>query len=101
MKNKEKYDFMSKLIVIGDSGVGKTNIIIKFTEEYFKENYVATIGVDFKVKTLTIDDKKIRLQIWDTAGQERYRNITENYYKGAAGIVLVYAVNDRNTFTNL
>ena len=62
---------------------------------------MATIGVDFKVKTLAIDDKKIRLQIWDTAGQERYRNITETYYKGAAGIVLVYAVNDRNTFTNL
>lgn len=101
MKPKEKYDFMSKLIVIGDSGVGKTNIIIKFTEEYFKENYVATIGVDFKVKTIQIDDKKIRLQIWDTAGQERYKNITETYYKGAAGIVLVYAVNDRNTFLNL
>lgn len=92
---------MSKLIVIGDSGVGKTNIIIKFTEEYFKDNYVATIGVDFKVKTIQVDDKKIRLQIWDTAGQERYKNITETYYKGAAGIVLVYAVNDRNTFVNL
>lgn len=101
MKPKERYDFMSKLIVIGDSGVGKTNIIIKFTEEYFKENYVATIGVDFKVKTIQVDDKKIRLQIWDTAGQERYKNITETYYKGAAGIVLVYAVNDRNTFLNL
>ncbi len=69
MKPKERYDFMSKLIVIGDSGVGKTNIIIKFTEQYFKENYVATIGVDFKVKTIQVDDKKIRLQIWDTAGQ--------------------------------
>ncbi len=67
---------MSKLIVIGDSGVGKTNIIIKFTEEYFKDNYVATIGVDFKVKTIQVDDKKIRLQIWDTAGQQRYKNIT-------------------------
>ena len=60
---------MTKLIIIGDSGVGKTNIILKFTQEYFKDNYVATIGVDFKVKTLTINNKKIRLQIWDTAGQ--------------------------------
>lgn len=101
MKPKEKFDFMCKLIVIGDSGVGKTNIIIQFTEEYFKDNYVATIGVDFKVKNIQVDDKKIKLQIWDTAGQERYKNITEAYYKGAAGIVLVYAVNDRNSFMNL
>jgi Ras-related protein Rab-8A len=76
LKPKENYDFMAKLIVIGDSGVGKTNIILNFSEKEFKDNYVATIGVDFKVKTLEINNKRIKMQIWDTAGQERYRNIT-------------------------
>lgn len=98
MKTREVYDYMTKLIVIGDSGVGKTNIILKFTQEKFKDNYVATIGVDFKVKIVNVGDKKIKLQIWDTAGQERFRTITQTYYKGAAGIVLVYGINDRTTF---
>jgi small GTP-binding protein len=62
---------------------------------------VATIGVDFKARTLEMDGKRVKLQIWDTAGQERYRTITETYYKGASGIVLTYAINDRDSFTNL
>lgn len=65
----DKYDFMIKVIIIGDSGVGKTNLITRFCEDRFKDSYVATIGVDFKVKTITIDQKKYRMQIWDTAGQ--------------------------------
>lgn len=96
--SKEPYDFIFKVIIIGDSGVGKTNLILRFSEDSFKENYVATIGVDFKIKTLSVGDKKIRLQLWDTAGQERFRTITETYYKGAAGIVLTYSVDDRRTF---
>jgi Ras-related protein Rab-8A len=78
--------------------VGKTNMILRFSEGSFKENYVATIGVDFKIKTLSVGDKRIRLQLWDTAGQERFRTITETYYKGAAGIVLTYSVDNRRTF---
>lgn len=73
-------------------------MILRFSEGSFKENYVATIGVDFKIKTLSVGDKRIRLQLWDTAGQERFRTITETYYKGAAGIVLTYSVDNRRTF---
>lgn len=92
---------MFKVIVIGDSGVGKTNLILRFSDKHFNNNYVATIGVDFKIKTITIGDKRIRLQLWDTAGQERFRTITETYYKGAAGIILTYSIDDRKTFENI
>jgi small GTP-binding protein len=66
---KDTYDYMFKVIVIGDSGVGKTNLILRFGDKNFNNNYVATIGVDFKIKTITIGDKRVRLQLWDTAGQ--------------------------------
>ena len=69
MSSKEPYDFIFKVIIIGDTGVGKTNMILRFSENNFKENYVATIGVDFKIKTISLGDKRIRLQLWDTAGQ--------------------------------
>jgi Ras-related protein Rab-8A len=89
---------MAKVIIIGDSGVGKTNIITRFCENNFKDSYVATIGVDFKIKTITVGNRKYKLQIWDTAGQERFKNITQTYYKGAAGIILTYSISDRNSF---
>ena len=92
---------MLKVIVIGDSGVGKTNLITRFCENNFKDTYVATIGVDFKIKSLPINDKKIKMQIWDTAGQERFKNITQTYYKGAAGILLVYSMTDARSFENV
>lgn len=68
-RKDESYDYLVKLIIIGDSGVGKTNILMRFCEQDFKNNYVATIGVDFKIKTIQVDDKRFKLQIWDTAGQ--------------------------------
>lgn len=68
-KEKEGYDYLSKLVIIGDSGVGKTNILIRFCEKDFKDNYVATIGVDFKMKTINVEGVKYKLQLWDTAGQ--------------------------------
>ena len=89
------------MIVIGDSGVGKTNLITRYCENNFKNSYVATIGVDFKMKWMNIDGKKIKIQIWDTAGQERFKNITQTYYKGAAGIILVYSVTDSASFDNI
>lgn len=98
---KETYDYMFKVIVIGDSGVGKTNLILRFSDKNFNSNYVATIGVDFKIKTINIGDKRVRLQLWDTAGQERFRTITETYYKGAHGIVLTYSIDDRKSFENI
>jgi small GTP-binding protein len=92
---------MAKVIIIGDSGVGKTNLITRFCENSFKDSYVAIIGVDFKIKTLSVGDRRYKLQIWDTAGQERFKNITQTYYKGAAGIILAYSITDRNSFENV
>lgn len=100
-KNKNPHDVVLKVIIIGDSGVGKTNILTRYCEGIFKESYVATIGVDFKIKLIQHGDKKVKLQIWDTAGQERFKNITQTYYKGAAGIILVYAINNIESFRNL
>jgi Ras-related protein Rab-8A len=94
-------DLLVKVIIVGDSGVGKTNLLTYFCEGVFKDSYVATIGVDFKIKMLHIDNKKIKLQIWDTAGQERFRNITQTYYKGAAGILLAYSIADNKSFNSV
>ena len=96
-----KYDCMAKVIILGDSGVGKTNFITRFCENKFKQSYVATIGVDFKIKSVTVDDKRYKLQIWDTAGQERFKNITQTYYKGAAGIIVTFSIVDRTSFANI
>uniref|UniRef100_A0A8C4S7U6 small monomeric GTPase n=1 Tax=Erpetoichthys calabaricus TaxID=27687 RepID=A0A8C4S7U6_ERPCA len=79
----KKYDFLFKLLLIGDSGVGKTCLIIRFAEDNFNSTYISTIGIDFKVKTVEVDGKKIKLQVWDTAGQERFKTITTAYYRGA------------------
>lgn len=100
MKAK-KDDEVLKLIIIGDSGVGKTNILIRFCEDKFKSSYVATIGVDFKIKTIDVKGKPIKLQIWDTAGQERFKNVTQAYYKGAAGIIMIYSITEARTFENI
>lgn len=100
-RKDESYDYLVKLIIIGDSGVGKTNLLMRFCEQDFKSNYVATIGVDFKIKTIQVDDKRFKLQIWDTAGQERFKNITQTYYKGAVGIILTYSITDENSFDNI
>ena len=88
-------------MVIGDSGVGKSCLLIRFTEDTFSDSYITTIGVDFKIKTLEIDSKSCKLQIWDTAGQERFKNIISSYYKGAKGIMLVYDITDLESFQNL
>ena len=91
MESKREEESL-KLIIIGDCGVGKTNMLVRFCENTFKPNYIATIGVDFKIKTISVGKQRIKLQIWDTAGQERFRNVTQAYYKGAAGIILVYSI---------
>ena len=97
----KKYDFMSKLVIVGDASVGKTNILLRFTEDNFRLGHTSTIGVDFKVKTLQVEDRKIKFTLWDTAGQDRFRTMTSNYYKGADGIVFAYSVADRNSFNNV
>ena len=89
---------MIKLLLIGDSGVGKSALIMRFSEERFESNFVPTLGIDFKIKMVTLDEKKIKLQIWDTAGQERFRTITTAYYRGAQGILLCYDITSRESF---
>ena len=88
-------------MLLGDSCVGKSCLLVRFADDEFNQNYVSTIGVDFRFRSLRHNNKKIKLQIWDTAGQERYRTITNAYYKGADGIVLVFDLFDRSSFTNL
>jgi len=96
-----KYDYLFKIIVIGDSGVGKSCLLLRFADDTFSDTHIATIGVDFKIRTVELDQKIIKLQIWDTAGQERFRNITASYYRGAHGIILCYDVTDKDSFVHI
>jgi len=95
------YDFLIKLLLIGDSGVGKSCLLLRFSDDSFTTSFITTIGIDFKIKTIELDGKRIKLQIWDTAGQERFRTITTAYYRGAMGILLVYDVTDEQSFQNI
>jgi len=96
-----EHDYFFKILLIGDSGVGKSCLLLRFADDSWTETHISTIGVDFKIKTLTIDGKTVKLQIWDTAGQERFRTITSSYYRGAQGIILVYDCTDRESFNNV
>ncbi|CAG8640732.1 18435_t:CDS:2, partial [Racocetra persica] len=123
------YDYLIKLLLIGDSGVvtlsteelasafpssvnatlssflllrvGKSCLLLRFSDDSFTPSFITTIGIDFKIRTIELDGKRIKLQIWDTAGQERFRTITTAYYRGAMGILLVYDVTDERSFNNI
>eukprot|EP01114_Cavostelium_apophysatum_P003053 TRINITY_DN1278_c0_g1_i1.p1 TRINITY_DN1278_c0_g1~~TRINITY_DN1278_c0_g1_i1.p1 ORF type:complete len:218 (+),score=42.31 TRINITY_DN1278_c0_g1_i1:120-773(+) len=90
-----------KLLLIGDSGVGKSCLLLRFSEDSFAPSFITTIGIDYKIRTIELDGKKIKLQIWDTAGQERFRTITTAYYRSAMGVLLVYDVTDDKSFANI
>jgi Ras-related protein Rab-18 len=99
-------DYVFKILLIGDAGVGKSSILLQFTDGFFNENLQSTIGVDFKIKTIETDGvdgsrKNVKVTIWDTAGQERFRTLTSSYYRGAQGIILVYDVSRKDTFLGL
>ena len=95
------HDFLFKIVLSGDSGVGKSNILSRFTRNEFSIETKSTIGVEFATKAVTIESKVIKAQIWDTAGQERYRAITNAYYRGAVGALLVYDISRKSTFENV
>lgn len=95
------YDYLFKLVLIGDSGVGKSCLLLRFADDAFTESYISTIGVDFRFRTVKIDKKTVKLQIWDTAGQERFRTITSAYYRGADGIIMVYDVTAQDSFDHV
>jgi len=101
MSNGQEYDFLYKVVLIGDSGVGKSNLLSRFTRNEFNLETKSTIGVEFATRSIQADGKTIKAQIWDTAGQERYRAITSAYYRGAVGALLVYDIAKNVTFKNV
>jgi len=102
MKNTQSdYDHLLKYLIIGNSGVGKSCLLLRYSENEYSDKHIITIGVDFKIKSLTIDGQKVKTNIWDTAGQERFKNITVSYYKGASGVMLVYDITDKESFDKL
>ena len=99
--SEEDYDTIFKIVIVGDSGVGKTNLITRYLKNDFKPETKATIGVEFSDKKYIYKNKNIKIQIWDTAGQERYRSLTSMYYKGAKGAIFVYDISSKNSFENI
>ena len=101
MATPQDYDYLFKVLLIGNSSVGKSSLLLRFVDNQWNDLFVPTIGVDFKIRTMEIDNKNVKLQIWDTAGQERFKNITASYYRGAHGIFVVYDISDTESFKNI
>ena len=98
----QQKEFLYKILLLGDTSVGKTCFLMRYTDNTFQEIHISTIGLDYKLKNVQLEDGKIvKIQIWDTAGQDRFRSITKNYYKGAHGIILIYDVTDKKTYENV
>lgn len=100
-KSMGAYDYLIKLMLIGDSGVGKSSLLLRFSDDSFDMNCTPTIGIDFKLRTIELDSKKIKLQLLDTAGQERFKTITTAHYRNAMGILLVYDITNDQSFRNI
>ena len=101
LHKEPNFDYLFKILLIGDSGVGKSSIMTRYIDGHFSETFISTIGVDFKIRNVEVEGKNIKLQVWDCAGQERFRSITSSYYRGAHGVLLVYDITDRSTFESL
>jgi len=101
ISSQETYDYMFKVLLLGDAGVGKTSLMWRFSDDVFNHTYISTIGIDFKLRTIDVQGQKVRLQVWDTAGQERFHAISVSYYRTAAGIMLVYDITRRCSFENI
>ena len=99
--SEDQYDFIFKVLLLGNSDVGKSSIILRYVDQMWSDTFVPTIGVDFKVKTVQVNNKKIKMQIWDTAGQERFRTVISSYFRGSHGLFLIYDITNRDSFKNL
>ena len=98
----DKKEFLYKILLLGDSSVGKTCFLMRYSDNTFQEIHMSTIGLDYKLKNVQLDEGKIvKIQIWDTAGQDRFRSITKNYYKGAHGIIVMYDITNTKSFENV
>lgn len=100
-KTDEPFDYLQKVIIIGDSGVGKSNLLLRYSEGKFVDNYMMTIGINYVFKVITLDGDRIKLQIWDTAGQDKYKTITQNYYRNSQGVLIVYSIDSRESFNSV
>jgi len=98
---KDNFDLVFKIVVVGNSAVGKSSLLLRFSEGDFKSSMTTTTGVDLKIKKFSIDGKIVKLAVWDTAGQERYRHIAKSYYKGAQGIMFVYDITNQDSFNEI
>ncbi|TNV75438.1 hypothetical protein FGO68_gene922 [Halteria grandinella] len=98
---EQVYDLLIKAIIIGDATTGKSNLLLRWTQECFTESYISTIGVDFMIKTIQVGNMPVKIQLWDTAGQERFQTITSSYYRGAHVIFLVFDITNRETFDKI
>jgi len=96
-----EYDYLFKVLLIGDTGVGKSSILVRYSDDKFLATHSSTIGVDFKHRTIKIEEQTVKLQLWDTAGQERFRTVTNAYYRGSHGIIIVYDITHRESFQNI
>jgi small GTP-binding protein len=101
MDMNKAYDIALKILTVGDSSVGKTCLLMRYANDAFSPTYITTIGIDFKIKYVDVDGKRIKLQIWDTAGQERFRSITKSYFRGANGSIVVYDVTNKESFDHV
>lgn len=97
--SRGEYDYLCKVILVGESGAGKTSVLGRFTDDVFTESFLSTIGVDFRIKTVQLSDGKVmKMQVWDTSGQERFRSITQSYYRGAHAAIIVYDISSIDSF---
>ena len=100
MENIEP-DYLFKILLLGDSNIGKSSLLMRFVEDTYSNNYVSTVGIDFRIRTLQYNNYLVKLQIWDTAGQERFRSIITSYYRGSHAIIIAFDLSDINSFNNV
>lgn len=100
-ESSSEYDYLFKILLLGSQGVGKSSLLGRFADNEFMDTYRTTVGVDFKIRTVDIDDKVVKLQLWDTAGQERFKTVTNTYFRGAHGVIVVYDITDPKSFSQI